>query len=970
MTNKKVLELDAEFSEHKVEVEERFNSLEKKLDTEIGALHVEAHQNHDQLKQQIYPNKISTKVTQSMLRFDDLGFPLPLHHAESSTIIGKNNVTGYFDLNGSNNIDRKKRLGPNVEGTTQTGDKFTHHGFDHRMRKLKMPLFDGEDAYGWIYRVERYFEIQGIPQQEQLRAAVLCMEGEALSWYRWSEGRTPFHTWEGFKRRLLIRFQQSQQGNPFEQFLAITQTGTAREYVALFEKLACQLVRVSEEVMEATFIKGLKSDLRATVRVMKPEGLSHVMKLDISIEDNQSVDTRVRGNYSCLNSYRFNSAAGSGFNRNSILSSTQSVAPKRSVSASSTVTNGGSVTRSGQFKRLTEAELADKRSKCDEKFGPGHQCVKKTLHILLVDDNDIEEEEEEEASRDEDDHVHLDMVEVFLNSVLGFTPPQTVGVILGKGKVEKSQGIYKGVLVTFPEMQIIEDFFPFELGSTDVILGIKWLETLEDMSVNWKKTYYVIWGGSLQHEQEGFMLEVKRLENVPAPTSTITTEIQALINKYEDVFCLPRGLPPNRDHEHAIVLQNGTTPTHSLYANKKKCLFGQEQIEYLGHIVSGKGVEVDPSKILAMLEWPILKNLRELQGFLGLTGYYKKFVKGYSKITGAFTEQLKKENFNWNSEATQAFRALQNAMTKVPVLALPDFNKEFMVETDASGHGQENKVADALSRRVKTASCLAISIPHFQNWDALIKELKHDPELEKIRRNVITGVEGFEEYRVEDDCLLYKGRLVLPPAAFLREVVRLHGIPSSIVTDRDKVFLSMFWRELFKLQGTTLKYSTAYHPQTDGQTEVVNRGIETYLRCFASDSPKKWSDWISWAEYWYNTSYHSSIKSTPFKILYGRDPPRLVRYGSQPSPSFEVDRYLEERDQVLDELKVQLSKAQQIMKINADKHRRDVQFEIGEKVYLKLRPYRQRSVANRNNVKLAPRYFGPFDIVEKVGKLA
>ncbi|GKD91819.1 hypothetical protein Tco_1371656, partial [Tanacetum coccineum] len=77
-----------------------------------------------------------------------------------------------------------------------------------------------------------------------------------------------------------------------------------------------------------------------------------------------------------------------------------------------------------------------------------------------------------------------------------------------------------------------------------------------------------------------------------------------------------------------------------------------------------------------------------------------------------------------------------------------------------------------------------------------------------------------------------------------------------------------------------------------------------------------------------------------------------------------------ERDQVLHELKVQLAKAQQIMKTNAYKHRRDVQFEIREKVYLKLRPYRQRSVANRNNVKLAPRYFGPFDIVEKVGKLA
>nr|GEX28059.1 ankyrin repeat-containing protein [Tanacetum cinerariifolium] len=106
--------------------------------------------------------------------------------------------------------------------------------------------FEGEDAYGWIYRVERYFEIQGLPQHEQLRATTLCMEGEALSWYRWSEGRTSFHSWDIFKRRLLIRFQQSQEGNLFEQFLAITQEESARAYVALFEKLACQLVGIPE----------------------------------------------------------------------------------------------------------------------------------------------------------------------------------------------------------------------------------------------------------------------------------------------------------------------------------------------------------------------------------------------------------------------------------------------------------------------------------------------------------------------------------------------------------------------------------------------------------------------------------------------------------------------------------------------------------------------------------------------------
>ena len=107
---------------------------------------------------------------------------------------------------------------------------------------------------------------------------------------------------------------------------------------------------------------------------------------------------------------------------------------------------------------------------------------------------------------------------------------------------------------------------------------------------------------------------------------------------------------------------------------------------------------------------------------------------------------------------------------------------------------------------------------------------------------------------------------------FIKEVVKLHRFPKSIVSNRDRVFISHFWKELFKLESTTLRYSSSDHPKTDGQTEVLNRSLETYLRNMAGENPKEWSHWLSWAEYWLNTSFNRSAGMTPFKALYGRDP--------------------------------------------------------------------------------------------------
>ncbi|KAL4576939.1 hypothetical protein LXL04_013040 [Taraxacum kok-saghyz] len=648
------------------------------------------------------------------------------------------------------------------------------------------------------------------------------------------------------------------------------------------------------------------------------------------------------------------------------------------------------------------------------------------------------------------------------------------------------------------------------------------------------------------------------LTNAPATFQAVMNDIfrpflrKMIVVFFDDILIYS---PTWSAHLKDLEMALQTLLQHQFMVNKKKCYFGQSSVEYLGHIITGHGVAMDPQKIEAVLAWPTPRQIKGLRGFLGLTGYYRKFVRHYGSIAKPLTDLTKKDAFMWTSEAQLAFDKLKEALVTAPVLGLPDFSLPFIVECDASGRGigavlmqnkkpiayfskalsernlvksayereimalvlsvqhwrsyllgtrftvytdqkslkfllqqritspdqqnwvakllgytfdicykpgRENRAADALSRRAEEGELqLGVSAPIWVQGAQLLEEVRGDKDIALLIQQCLDRPTTLPKYSVRQGLLYYRNRLVISrnskfipgllkefhqsaagghsgyyrtyrrlavnlywpsmikrvkafvrecdicqrckastaaPSGllqpwqfpsifgntypwilywaksiaeiFVKEVIRHHGVPKSIVSDRDPLFLSRFWQEIFKSQGTELHMSSAYHPESDGQTEVINRCLETYLRCFAVDQPRTWSLWILWAEFWYNSTFHSTTGKTPFEIVYGRPAPSVVQFVPGEVRVDAVITELLDRDEVLRQLKVQLSRAQTTMKENADKKRRDVQFMTGEWVYVKLKPYRQMSVTSRVHQKLAARFFGPFQIVAKIGPVA
>jgi hypothetical protein len=203
---------------------------------------------------------------------------------------------------------------------------------------------------------------------------------------------------------------------------------------------------------------------------------------------------------------------------------------------------------------------------------------------------------------------------------------------------------------------------------------------------------------------------------------------------------------------------------------------------------------------------------------------------------------------------------------------------------------------------------------------------------------------------------------------YIENIVKLHGVPSRIVSDRGTQFTSRFWKSLHKAMGTKLDFSSAYHPQTDGQIERVNQIMENMLRACVLTYGKEWEQSLPYAEF-YNNGYQASLGMLPFEALYGRKCRTPLMWSELGKRARVGPALIKEAEERVAEIREKLKAAQSRQKRYADKKRREVSFNPGDFAYLKVSHIRGPRRFQVHG-KLAPRYIGPYKVLKRVGAVA
>nr|AAP73852.1 putative gag-pol polyprotein [Oryza sativa Japonica Group] len=606
------------------------------------------------------------------------------------------------------------------------------------------------------------------------------------------------------------------------------------------------------------------------------------------------------------------------------------------------------------------------------------------------------------------------------------------------------------------------------------------------------------------------------LTNAPAYFMNLMNKVFVdYLDKFVVVFIDDILIYSKDEEEHAehlrLVLEK--LRKHKLYAKFSKCEFWLKEVAFLGHVISAGGVAVDPAKVEAVTEWKAPKSVTEIRSFLGLAGYYRRFIEGFSKIARPMTQLLKKEKkFVWKNYPTHDLElaAVVHALkiwrhylignhcdiytdhkSLKYIFTQSDLNLrqrrwlELIKDYDLEVHyhpGKANVVADALSRkrhcnhlrmegmvpklREEIAQLNLHIVPRGQINTLDIQPLlrtqieeaqKDNEEIREVKERLAAG-RAKEFSTDEKDVLWYKKRIYVPEQGGLRglilkeahesayslhpgstkmyqdlkegywwpnmkrdvaeyvalcdvcqktatgydsiwvivdrltktarfipvktnyssaklaelymtRIVCLHGVPKKIISDRGTQFTSHFWEKVHEALGSYLAFSTAYHPQTDGQTERTNQVLEDMLRACALDFSKDWERCLPYAEFSYNNSFQASLKMSPNEALFGRRCRTTLMWSKTGERAVFGPDIIQEAEEKVRLIRDRLKVAQSRQKSYADTRRRNLEFKEGSYVYLKVSPMRG---TKRFKVKgkLAPRYVGPFQIVARRGEVA
>ncbi|GJV69023.1 transposon ty3-I gag-pol polyprotein [Tanacetum coccineum] len=453
---------------------------------------------------------------------------------------------------------------------------------------------------------------------------------------------------------------------------------------------------------------------------------------------------------------------------------------------------------------------------------------------------------------------------------------------------------------------------------------------------------------------------------------------------------------------------------NDLFVNLKKCTFLTNKLLFLGYIVSSDGIHVDETKVQAVRDWPSPKKLSEFRSFHGLVTFYMRFVRNFSSIVAPITSCLKKGPFQWTKEVGESFKIIKEKLTTAPILSLPNFDKVFELECDACGTGigavlsQEgrhhkssasNKVADALSRKTtllvtisnevmgfdsikeldvgafvkrcvacqegkgkaqNTGLYMSLPVPESPWVDVLMDFVLGLPRTQRGVDFVFVVVDKFSKMAHFIPCKKTSDAAHIA-RLFFQEVVRLHGVPKSITSDRDSKFFAHFLLTLWRRLGTSLNFSSTAHPQTDGQTEVVNSTLRNMIRCLCGEKPKLWDVSLAQAEFAYNSAVHSSTGFSPFEVVYKTSPRHVVDLVDLPEKkNIKANRMVEEVQATHEVVRANITKANAKCKFAADKHRRKKLFQVGDEVMVFLR--KERFPVGTYS-KLEPKKYGTYKIL-------